>query len=341
MKPSRTRRYQRTRISGLLRYEAKDGAVTYHTHLRREGANRWVSHGSDFAFAQKRHHELMGRGPVAVSRLSLTEAHEQWRTNYVPTRRREKDQRDTKTRWQLHVEPVLGHKLLVRLTSEDIRKCARTLGESNLSPQSQHHVLADVRCFLNWCVEAGLLDRSPFPRRVMPRVEERPPDRLSDDEVSAVLGIEGSQHFPCVFMLGTGLRWGEACRAQRAHIEGDLLIVSRTKSGKVRRVPLVNPVAGTSLLPEVSRRVGRLVPFAENSSGSFNRAVANKCGVPTFHVHRLRHTFACRYLECGGSLIALQQILGHASIETTQRYARLSDEHVRNEARRLTREAAR
>jgi site-specific recombinase XerD len=50
--------------------------------------------------------------------------------------------------------------------------------------------------------------------------------------------------------------------------------------------------------------------------------------VKGFHVHRLRHTFACRYLERGGQLSALKEILGHASIRTTERYAKLLQKAV-------------
>ena len=58
-------------------------------------------------------------------------------------------------------------------------------------------------------------------------------------------------------------------------------------------------------------------------------------GVARFHAHQLRHTFACRWLEAGGSLAALQEILGHNSIVTTQRYGRLGEAHVQTEAARI------
>jgi integrase len=76
--------------------------------------------------------------------------------------------------------------------------------------------------------------------------------------------------------------------------------------------------------------------LAKGSPGSFAKAVRKETGTAGFHVHQMRHTFACQWIECGGSLAALQQILGHAGAVTTQRYARLSDDAVRREAKRLT-----
>ena len=81
--------------------------------------------------------------------------------------------------------------------------------------------------------------------------------------------------------------------------------------------------------------MGRLVGYSWKSPGSFAQAVRRASGVTGFHVHQLRHAFACQWIERGGSLAALQQILGHATIVTTKRYARLSDDAVRREALRV------
>src|ERR1041385_6150180 len=70
-------------------------------------------------------------------------------------------------------------------------------------------------------------------------------------------------------------------------------------------------------------------------SSTVRETGSSSVGVEHFHAHQLRHTFACRWLEAGGSLAALQEILGPSSIVTTQRYGRLSEAHVRAEAERI------
>jgi integrase len=69
-------------------------------------------------------------------------------------------------------------------------------------------------------------------------------------------------------------------------------------------------------------------------TGSIRTAFENAAEtakVEDFHFHDLRHTFASRYVMRGGSLPALQQILGHATLTMTMRYSHLSPKHLREE----------
>ncbi|MEO5617659.1 MAG: hypothetical protein ABIS67_07790, partial [Candidatus Eisenbacteria bacterium] len=161
---------------------------------------------------------------------------------------------------------------------------------TRLSPTSVWHLLADCRCLLNWCEEAGLVSRTQFPRRVMPKLQERLPDRLTDEEAETLRGLPDPHGFVCRLALGTGLRWGELTRAQASEVDRDFLLVHQTKSRKVRRVPLTG-----DLLAEVRGHVGRLIPFATLSPGSFANSVRRMSGITGFHVHQMRHTFACQW----------------------------------------------
>lgn len=273
--------------------------------------------GTDFEDAKNRLRSLKDD----VVPTSVEEAAKRWLKVAVPLNR--KDVRLAEQRIRDYLIPHLGHVLLSRLSSEQVRGYRMALEKSHLSVQSVRHVLSDLRCLLNWCEDSGLVSRSPFPRRILPKVQERPPDRLTDEQVEAVSSLEEPYGFMCRFLVFTGLRWGEFVRAQAADIQGGLLVVSQTKSGKVRRVPVPQEAMG---------RVGRLCPIKH--ADGFNLSVRRRTGFD-FHVHQLRHTFACRWLERGGSLAALQEILGHASIVTTQRYGRLGEAHVIEEARKV------
>jgi integrase len=303
---------------------------SYYVRVRFEGRDRWHALGSQLGQACAKLQRLRsGEAPLG-DRTLVAEAARRWLAAYVKTARNPKGQRQTATRVAKYLVPFFPFVPVVKVGPDSLRRYRLWLEGQDLEPATVSHILADARCFFRWCEEVGLVERAPIPRRLLPRLQERPPDRLTDDEVALVLSVPEPHRFVVRLALATGLRWGELTRAQASHVEAGMLVVSQTKSGKVRRVPL-----GPDLLAEVRTRVGRLVPYAERSPGSFAKAIRKATGIAGFHVHQLRHTFACQWIERGGSLAALQQILGHASVVTTQRYARLSDDAVRREAERL------
>ena len=107
-----------------------------------------------------------------------------------------------------------------------------------------------------------------------------------------------------------------------------------TKSGRRREVPMRQAVYNVlAALP--GEHEGRV--WAEGSIRSaFENAVA-AARLDDFHFHDLRHTFASRFVMEGGSLPALQQILGHATLAMTMRYSHLSPRHLRDEIEKTSR----
>jgi integrase len=205
-------------------------------------------------------------------------------------------------------------------------------GKERLATRTVAWVLGDAKNFFYWAAESGLIDNAPIPRRLLPRLQERPPDHLTDAEVARILVIREPHAFVVRLGLATGMRWSELCRARASDLQDGMLIVHQTKSGKLRRIPLDH---APEVMAEIEGHVDRLCPFGEENSGSFSRVVRRHSGIHGFHFHQLRHTFAVNWLRRGGTLVVLQQILGHSTVTMTQRYAKLTDEHVRDEARRL------
>jgi integrase len=306
---------------------------SWYTRLRNGGKDRWISLGRDYTEASFRLRDIRRQGEPPKRSEFVEQVVDSWLRMYVRTNRNPRGQKMTADRAEQFLIPFLGHKRLDAVTQDDIREYRVWLEgrgrRKSLAPQTVKHILSDARCFFYWCEDTQRLARSPFPRKVMPRVQELPPKRLTDEEAEIVANLPDPYGFVCRLGLGTGLRWGELTRARAEHVQDGWLVVSQTKSGKMRRVPLE-----PELLAELKLRVGQLVTL--KSGWGLSEQVRKVTGIQRFHPHMLRHTFACQWLERGGNPAALQQILGHASIVTTQRYGRLTDEFVMMESKKLS-----
>lgn len=262
---------------------------------------------------------------------TVSEFATRWMVEWVEQRRNPKGVKLTRQRWTQHIEPVIGGIDLVSLTYTNLRTLRSRL-DGKLKPQSVHHILSDVRCLLRYAVDAGEIVKAPWRRDLMPRITERAPRRLTDEQLDRILQFARPKESLCVRLaVHTGLRWGELRTLQWRHVVDEPrphLVLEGTKSGRVRRVPL-----STAALEAIEglRKISNSVfvsPYrAVNACFLFHRV---KDRMPEdnrviWHWHQLRHTFACRYLERGGSLAALQRILGHSTSRMTERYAGLSD----------------
>jgi integrase len=281
-------------------------------------------------------------GRLDDATVTVNELASRWLFDYVRQRRRtERKGRGEKLALQRlrdYVLPIIGDYPLRLVQTAELR-AIRAHGEAEgLSVQTVKHVLSDVRCLLRYAVEAGELSQTPSFLKVMPKVVERAPNRLSDGQVGAILGtVRPEQALAVRLALGTGMRWGELRALRWRHVVWEPrahLVLEGTKNGKVRRVPLSLELV--ELLQAEFRRTESLfvIDPAIKRPRQISRQGEALCGFH-WHWHQLRHTFACHWLERGGSKETLQRILGHSTIKVTERYGALSDDAVFREAESL------
>jgi len=148
---------------------------------------------------------------------------------------------------------------------------------------------------------------------------------LSDMDVDALLAAS-SEHLKDIILiaLNTGMRLGEILNLkwEQVDLHQDYITVIRTKSGKQRKIP-INQTVHNLLIDHprdgifIFHRDGK--PYGAVKT-AFNNAL-RRSGVGYCRFHDLRHTFATKLVLSGVSLPVVKELLGHASIETTMRYA--------------------
>ena len=241
------------------------------------------------------------------------------------------------------------------LLREHVNTFSHRLEEDGLAPRSRARVLSAVRRLVAYAGERDLLNGDPFEGVQGPKIQTPLPRVLRPDESRALieathsetpLGLRDRAMLELVY--GVGLRVSELVTLPVSSLDrrGALLRVLG-KGGKERVVP-VGDAALTAIEEYLERGRGPLLAGRPDRSGALFvtrrggpmtrqnffhllKALARRAGIPQEKVspHVMRHAFATDLLEGGADLRAIQSMLGHADLSTTEVYTHVSRSKLR------------
>jgi len=231
-----------------------------------------------------------------------------------------------------------------------LRRFAAHLGTLRYAPATAARKLSAARGAYGFMLDRGLVERNPAALVPGPRQVRTLPATLSEPEMEELFDrpvVADPRRLRDRALLellyGCGLRASEACGLRIADVDADEGTVRVTgKGGKERVVPLGGAAAdalgrylrtGRPRLgrPETDRVFlsvrGR--PLGPTDVRRALRRELDAAGLAQRPPHALRHTFATHLLEHGADLRSIQELLGHASVGTTQVYTHVSVRHLR------------
>jgi integrase/recombinase XerC/integrase/recombinase XerD len=215
-------------------------------------------------------------------------------------------------------------------------------GWATLAPASRNRKAATLKSFLGWLYEEGAIDRDLALHIHSPKVPVRLPHHLSVDEAMALLkslqsGVQGAgsseeqskaeRDLALVLLLyGGGLRVSEACVLTWAQLEKSGRVARIKGKGSKERLVALPPLAASAVmkLPRTGAFVFGETPLSTRVAYEIVRTRGAQAGLlQPLHPHALRHSFATHLLSSGANLRTLQELLGHQTLQATQRYTHL------------------
>ncbi len=238
------------------------------------------------------------------------------------------------------------------LTPTALREFVFALKDVGLAPASIRRAISAIRTYYAFLVGEGRVSADPADRLRGPRPGRTLPEPLNRAEVEALLeapGVDERLAWRDRALLelgyGAGLRVSELCGLGLTDLRfGEGLVRVMGKGGKERLVPVGRSVVGAvsvylhNLRPTLDRGATRDRVFLNARGAPLSRVgawgIVKRCATVagiTKRVtpHTLRHTFATHRLEGGADLRAVQEMLGHADLSTTQLYTHVDREYLR------------
>lgn len=238
------------------------------------------------------------------------------------------------------------------IDSRHLREFIYHLKDQGLAPATIRRNISSVKGYFVFLMEEGVLDRDPGEGLESPRVGRKLPNVLSVEEIGQILEAPDSSH-PLYWrdrsileiLYATGVRVSELLDLKLINLdlkEGICTVFG--KGSKERIVPLGKPARRAverylrEVRPVLDQGKGRGVVFLNNRGTPLSRMAiwnlvrksAEGAGIGReISPHTFRHSFATHLLEGGADLAAVQELLGHADISTTQIYTHVDREYLR------------
>ncbi len=232
----------------------------------------------------------------------------------------------------------------------DFRSWLSRKAMDGLKASSRARSLSGIKNFLTWLDKQGVMHnaalasvRAPKLPRKLPRpMDETQIERLIDNASASASTDWITARNTALFMLlyGCGLRISEALQLNLSDLPRDGFLIVMGKGRKERQVPVL------AIVEKAIAQYRALCPYAEEPERPvfmsergkrLNQGIAQKAmrdvrgmlGLPeTATPHALRHSFATHLLQNGANLREIQELLGHASLSTTQRYTDVNAEEM-------------
>jgi site-specific recombinase XerD len=233
-----------------------------------------------------------------------------------------------------------------------LRRYLAFLATRRYSKATISRTAASLRSYFRWCARRGLVAEDPAARLAAPSPDSRLPRVLGHGELGHLLepsgdstpgvpaAIERRDDAVLELLYGGGLRVAELCSLDVGDVDLERLVVRVTGKGSKQRQVLIHQECARAVRVWLDGpRATMLTDESPAGALFFNRRgkrigprdvrrlLDRRSPVPT-HPHALRHSFATHLLDGGADLRVVQELLGHASLQTTQVYTHVSKERL-------------
>ncbi len=245
----------------------------------------------------------------------------------------------------------LGHRRLGALTPLDVRRFVAHLSAGHSSRRTIARRLSCLRSFFRFLCREGTLDHNPAEAVPTPRLDQRLPSFLDEQQVSRLLDMPPAERWRGLrdraileTLYSTGMRVSELTGLNREdldEISGTVIVrgkgkkerlcpIGATALGAIRRYLAARPSAKRLRVPYaifVSQKGTRLT--VRQVDRLLARYVRQAHLPSAISPHSLRHSFATHLLDRGADLRSVQELLGHASLSTTQIYTHVTAQRLK------------